>query len=113
MIRERLIWFAVGAAVSSLAAVLGFLIHQNTARQERWTLLVWGETRSTVKPADVLPLVGIAMSCDAKLIDADVRHSEGDVIEIPLAVENQAPINCLLKRAKAENLYVEVVRDKS
>lgn len=113
MLRQRLFWFAVGSAVSSSAAVLGFLIHQNTASQERWTLLVWGDARSTVKPADVLPLVRIAMSCDAKVIDAGIRHSEGDVIEIPLAAENEAPINCLLERAKAENLYIEIVRDKS
>lgn len=111
--RERLSWFAFGAAVTSLAAVLSLLINQNTTNQERWTLLVWGEGRSTVKPADVLPLVRIAMGCDAKVIDASIGYSEGDVIELPLAAENQAPINCLLKRAKAENLYIEIVRDKS
>ena len=102
----------MGAAVASLAAVIGFLIHQRTTNQERWTLRVWGEESSTVKPADVLPLVRIAMSCDAKVIDADIRYSVGDVIEIPLAAENQAPINCLLKRARAENLFIEITRKK-
>ena len=111
--RDRLRWFALGAAVTSLAAVLGLLINQNTTNKELWTLLVWGEGRSTVKPADVLPLVRIAMGCDAKVIDANIGYSEGDLIEIPLAAEKEASINCLLKRAKAENLYIEIVRDKS
>jgi hypothetical protein len=120
--RDSLIWFALGAACSSLAAVVAFVIHQQSTKQLQFNLVIAGEiavmpTDSTAlqirkfERAPRLKAVEIARECKMTSFDAIIHNDHGDGMSVPLTADT--PTECAIEKARKQNLWVGLEFEES
>ena len=115
MNRRNLIWFALGAASSSLAAVVAFVVQQQSTKQPQLNLLIAGEISKMPADATALQIrrfkkaprlraVEIARECKMKAFDAIVHDDHGDGMSLPLT--DNIPTECVIEKARKQNLWI-------
>ena len=119
MRRARLIWFAVGAATSSLIAMLSFFaIPRPTAAE--WRLRIEepndiSDARwAAMSPKEVHEMqyrsAEIARSCGANEFRSIAPSDGGPFTEVRLARVGDAALNCILREAAAKQMPVMLDR---
>lgn len=111
MNRSNLLWFCGGAAASTVAGLAAYVL-QTPQEEDRWFLRI-AEDLEVSKPKLVhenWKTAEIARNCGAKVFDAIPGDGvdQGDATRVPLTVENNPALGCIVERARQANLWVGV-----
>lgn len=112
MNRLRLIWFAAGAACSSIITVSAHLATRSAPAEDAWFLRVaedW-QSQNTARGAVVWRGAEIARDCGARSFEMMPGFgSDGvDATRVPLVKENNRALNCIVEQATKANLWLGV-----
>lgn len=112
MKRQRLIWFAIGAACSAIAAVGAAMALQSPSQEQGWFLRLAEEGQSLRdgRAAAVWRGAEIARGCGVQSFEtmAGGGSDQVDAIRIPLTRENNPALGCIVERARDAELWIGV-----
>jgi len=117
MKRERLVWFAVGAACSAIAAIGAALALQSTPQEQGWFLRVAEKVQSLRdgRTAAVWHGAEIARDCGAQSFEMmpGLAPDQTDATRIPLTRENNPALGCIVEGARDAELWIGVQLEPS
>jgi len=109
MKRERLVWFAAGAACSSVAAIGAALTLQSPSQEWGWFLSVAEQGQSMRNGQAVAVWRGgeLARDCGARSFEMipGVGPDQVDATRIPLMRDNNPALVCIVERARDAGLW--------
>lgn len=112
MRRQKLAWFAAGAACSSVAAVGAALALRSPPQEQGWFLRVaeQGQSLRDGQTSAVWRGAEIARDCGAQSFETipSVSPDRADATRIPLMSENNQSLGCVVERARDAGLWIGV-----
>ena len=112
MKRERLVWFAAGAACSAIAAASATLALRNPPQEQGWFLRVAEQGQSTLDGQTTAIWQGaeIARDCGVRSIEMipGAGSDQADATRIPLVRDNNPSLGCVVERAENAGLWIGV-----
>ena len=112
MKRQRLVWFATGAAFSAIAAVVAAMTFQRPQQEQGWFLRVAEEGQSLRdgRSAAIWRGAEIARDCGAQSFEMlpGGGSDQMDATRIPLTRENNPTLGCIVERARDAELWIGV-----
>jgi hypothetical protein len=112
MRRDCLIWFAAGAACSSVVAVCAALAMRSPPEEQGWFLRVAeaGQSMLDRRASAAWKGAEIARDCDARFFEMipGVAADAVDATRIPLVIENNQALGCILEHASEADLWVDL-----
>ena len=102
MNKSKLIWFAAGVAVSSLVSTATILASPDREPERGWTLYITEGVQSMRDDEESARWQGaeIARGCGVRSLDLTpgIGSDDGDFVSVPLVIENNPAMACLLDR---------------
>lgn len=111
MKRDRLVWFAAGAAISAFASI-GASLLVASSKEPKWILRLDENGQSLLGPEKGAKWRGaeIARNCGVRSFKmTPAAGADGkDGTEIPLSKENNPSLGCVIEEARKAGLWVGV-----
>lgn len=112
MRRQKLVWFAAGAACSSVAAVGAALAVRSPPQERGWFLRVaeQGQSLRDGQTSAVWRGAEIARDCGVQSFETipSVNPDRADATRIPLMLENDRSLGCVVERSRDAGLWIGV-----
>ncbi len=112
MRRQKLVWFAAGAACSSIAAVGAALALRSPPQEQGWFLRIaeQGQSLRDGQRGAIWRGAEIARDCGARSFEAmpGVGSDQTDSTRIPLIPDNNPALGCVVERATDAGLWIGV-----
>lgn len=112
MKRQNLVWFAAGAACSSVAAVGAALALRSPAQEQGWFLRVAEQGQSLLDGQNIAIWRGaeIARDCGARLFEIMPGRGsdQKDATRIPLTRDNDPALGCVVEQARDAGLWIGI-----
>ena len=112
MRRDRLVWFAAGAACSSIVAVGVGYATRSQPEEQRWFLRVAepGQSMLDGRASAQWQSAEIARDCGSRSFETipGIAADAVDATRVPLIRENNPALGCIVERATEAGLWVGV-----